>query len=51
MDKPLGPTAIDILKYMHVSDEDPMEDDSSETVFILDIKLFENFEQTFLNSL
>lgn len=51
MDKPLGPTAIDILKYMHISDEDPMEDDASETVFILDIKLFENFEQTFLNSL
>lgn len=51
MDKPLGPTAVDILKYMHISDEDPMEDDASETVFILDIKLFENFEQTFLNSL
>ena len=37
---------------MHVADdEDPPEDEGGETVFILDIKLFQNFEQTYLNTL
>ena len=40
IDKPLGPTALDILKYMHAYDEEPIEEESSESVFILDIKLF-----------
>jgi hypothetical protein len=26
IDKPLGPTALDILKYMHVYEEEPMEE-------------------------
>jgi hypothetical protein len=51
IDKPLGPTALDILKYMHVYDEDLPEEEGGDTVFILDIKLFEGFEQTFLAEL
>jgi hypothetical protein len=50
IDKPLGPTALDILKYMHPYDDEPPEEEG-ETVFILDIKLFEQFEQTYLQTL
>lgn len=50
IDKPLGPTAIDILRYMHVYDDEP-EEEGSDTVFIMDIKLFEAFEQSFLAGL
>lgn len=51
IDKPLGPTALDILKYMHVYDDDPPEEEGADTVFIMDIKLFETFEQGFLAGL
>ena len=29
IDKPLGPTALDILKYMHPNDEEPLEEESN----------------------
>lgn len=51
IDKPLGPTALDILKYMHASDDDLGDEENNETVFILDIKLFEQFEQDYLNKI
>jgi hypothetical protein len=35
---------------MHVYDDDP-EEEGSDTVFIMDIKLFEAFEQSFLAGL
>ena len=35
---------------MHVYDDDPPEDESSESVFIMDIKVFEQFEKFYLDT-
>ena len=41
----MGPSAVEMLKYMHENDEDSIEEDESEIVpLILPIYVFENHE-------
>ena len=51
LDEPVGPTAIEMLRYMHDSEEQPREDEEVQTTLVLPTTVFDQFERQLLPSI
>lgn len=47
----MGPTAIEMLRYMHDGDYDVKEDEEELPTFIIPVTSFEKFQQSLLPTL
>jgi hypothetical protein len=50
LDEPVGPSAVEMLKYMHENDEEPAECDASPNPVVIPAAVFDMFEKTLLPS-
>lgn len=51
LDDPVGPTAIEMLRYMHESDEEPREEEEVQTTLVVPATVFDQFEKQLLPSI
>ena len=51
IDDPLGPTAIEMLRYMHDNDEENHDEEDVQTTLVIPISIFDQFERTLLPSI
>ena len=51
LDEPVGPSAVEMLRYMHENEEEPREEEEVQTTLVLPASVFDQFERQLLPSI
>lgn len=51
LDEPVGPTAIQMLRYMHENDEDPIQGEEAPSPLVIPTAVFDAFQKSFMPSI
>lgn len=51
LDQPVGPTAIQMLRYMHENDDDPIEGEQNPSPLVIPTTVFDAFQKSLIPSI